>query len=101
MTSNNDSRNLVKNIAKKNKWHKESKRNVVTIHNEKWSVAVNNKRIECRQLYEDCVGFISIDYETNDATRYRIKDLTKYKVSRISPSGIKAYDVIIKNEKAG
>lgn len=95
--NNNISKHIVKEVAESNGWVKDGVKNVVTVSGEKWSVSVRTtEKIECRQVYENCVGFISIDCETKHPTFYRIDNLKDYAVSRISPDGTKAYNVIKK-----
>lgn len=95
--NNNYSRNKCNEIAKNNGWKKESIRNVVEVNGEKWSFSVHTaNKPECRQTYEDTVGFIGYELFSGNMVKYRVNDFSKYRVSRISPSGIKAYNVVIK-----
>lgn len=89
---NNFSRKYCKEICKKMGWKKEPMRNVVFYGGEKWSFSLHGKIPECRQTYEDTVGFIGTDLN-GTMRKYRVKDYNNYSVSRISPSGLKAYNV--------
>lgn len=90
---NNFSKSYCKEICKKMGWEKEPMRNVVAYNGEKWSFSLHgNDAPECRQTYEDTVGFIGVDSRGN-MKKFRVKDYNKYKVSRISPNGTKAYNI--------
>lgn len=97
-TANNESRTQCCVMSASRGWTKDKMRNVVTVNGEKWSFSVysNNKTPECRQVYEDTVGFIGQDQISGTMVKYRVKDFTKHKVSRISPSGVKAYNIVVK-----
>lgn len=98
-TANNESRaQCVVTVNSHIGWVKDKKRNVITADGEKWSFSVysNPKTPECRQVYEDTVGFIGYDQMSGRMVKYRVANWQKYKVSRISPSGVKAYNVIVK-----
>jgi hypothetical protein len=93
---NNYSKSKCKEICNSFGWKKDSYRNVVEINGEKWSFSVYNTVPQCRQTYEDTVGFIAYDFITEKITKYRIKDYSAYTISRISPTGTKAYNIIIR-----
>jgi hypothetical protein len=96
MGNNNFSRKYCSEIAMKNSWDKDAMRNVVSINEEKWSVTLaKTDKAECRQTYDDCVGFITIDPTSMIAQQYRVNKLNDFSVSRISPSGKKAYNVVL------
>lgn len=99
MSANNFSVQYCKELAKANGWKKDSRRNVVEIDGERWSFSVSQKRngfVECRQCYEDTVGFITYIPETSQLMSYRVgkgKYQERFCVSRIASSGLKAYNV--------
>jgi len=99
MTNNNRSRNICKSFAEKNGWEKDPRRNVVTFNNHTWSFSVfsDEKHPECRQVYEDTDGFIGLSPSGN-LVKYPIKSFNSFAVSRISPSGKRAYSVKVKRE---
>lgn len=99
-TKNNDSRMKCKELSVLNNWKKDKTRNVVEVDGEKWSFSVFRDYPECRQTYEDTVGFIGFNEASGRLGKYRIVDLTTRKLSRISPSGIKAYNVILNRDAA-
>ena len=92
---NNRSRNLCSSIATEKGWKKDTHRNVVEINGEKWSFSVATFNPQCRQTYGDTNGFITL---MRDGTlkKYKVKNFDNFTVSRISPSGIKAYNVVVK-----
>lgn len=94
---NNESRKIFKNLSVAKGWTPVGKRNVAIINGEMWSFSVfsNSKKPECRQTYEDTVGFVGLDRNTNTMIKYHIRDFTPYAVSRISPNGIKAHNVVV------
>lgn len=94
MEKNNYSRNFCSYIAEKNTWNKENYRNVVTINGIKWSVSLASENgDQCRQMYDDCAGYIILDEQNREARQYAVKNPSMFNVSRISPTGIKAYNV--------
>jgi len=97
-TKNNDSRMKCKEISVLRNWKKDKNRNVIEVDGEKWSFSVFQDYPECRQTYNDTVGFIGLNAKTGCLGKYRIRDLTTRKLSRISPSGIKAYNVILNRD---
>jgi len=96
--ANNNSKTICKAITEKFGWTKESRRNVVTIDNEKWSFSVSSNALmlECRQTYEDTVGFIT-QLPNGKLMRMRVGSYADYPVSRISPKNVKAYNVVVRN----
>ncbi|AMR57856.1 hypothetical protein vB_PsyM_KIL4_0132 [Pseudomonas phage vB_PsyM_KIL4] len=96
MTPNNISRLAVKRVALTKGWGYEARRNVVVIKGEKWSFSQSNFGVgDCRQCYEDTVGFVT----ESDGVLYckRIADKSSIGVvSRLTPSGLKAYSIKIK-----
>ena len=89
------SKKICAQIASKKGWQKELHRNVVKINGEKYSFSVSTFLAECRQCYEDTSGFITLINGT--LKKYTVKDFSNFTVSRISPSGIKAYNIIIRD----
>jgi hypothetical protein len=94
---NNTSRSICSTIAHQNGWTKETHRNVILINGKKWSFSVSSFNPECRQVYEDTEGFITLT-SSGVLKKYKIKDFSKLTVSRISPTGVKAYSVRLKND---
>lgn len=93
---NNQSIQSCKEIAVRNGWEKESRRNVVLIDGEKWSFSTtnNNKhKAECRQCYADTVGFITNNTESNTMYSLRVGDHNSYSVTRVMANGIKAHNI--------
>ena len=96
MNNQNQSRNTCRELAIQMGWKKDRNRNVIeTSDGELWSFSVytNSTYPECRQVYEDTVGFIGVDYETRQMVKYRVRNFAHHKVSRISPSGVRAFNV--------
>jgi hypothetical protein len=95
--NNNASRKIFKDISVSRGWKTNDKRNVAIVNGEMWSFSVYSKssKPECRQTYEDTVGFIGLDSNTKTMIKYRIHDFAPYSVSRISPTGVKAYNVVV------
>ena len=89
------SKKICAQIASEKNWKKEHHRNVVTINGEKYSFSVSTFLAECRQCYEDTSGFITLI--NGSLKKYTVKDFSNFTVSRISPSGIKAYNIIIRD----
>lgn len=96
---NNISREKCKLVCDKMGWTKDKRRNVVTINGEKWSWSFYKNTPECRQTYEDTVGFIGMDQFSENMVKYRVKNYNNHTISRISPSGLKAYNVALKSIK--
>lgn len=98
VTANNASIKLCKDFAKSNGWEKVGHRNVVIVNGEKWSFSVSevrNYNVECRQCYEDTVGFISYVPSLNKVLYYRVSNMNNhYTVSRVTSKGVKAYNVL-------
>jgi hypothetical protein len=90
------SKKICAQIASEKGWQKELHRNVVKINGEKYSFSVSTFLAECRQCYEDCCGFITL-MKDGTLKKYTVKDFSNFTVSRISPKGIKAYNIIIKD----
>lgn len=98
MQRNNLSRKYCKEFAEKNKIVKETYRNVITINGNRWAFCVNdhnNHRVSCRQTYEDCIGFISYDPIYKNYKFFKVNKFFGHQVSRISPSGVKSYNVVV------
>ena len=95
---NNESRATCSILALERGWIKEKMRNVVTVDGEKWSFSVSSDTPQCRQTYEDTVGFITLT-KTGDLMKYRVKSYAWFSVSRISPKGIRAYNVSVKKKE--
>ena len=94
MDNNNKSRIAFKSFCEENGFDRVSNRNVfITPSGDKFtfSVVTPGKKLECRQYYEDCIGAVVLrgDY------LYLYYDVVTAgkSVSRISPLGIKAYNV--------
>lgn len=98
-TANNESIKICKAIAKHNGMDKEPRRNVVVYNGEKWSFSVSELKyhqVECRQCYEDTVGFITYIPSLNAVKYFRFGSYNyqhRFLVSRVSASGIKAFNV--------
>lgn len=97
-TKNNDSRMKCKELSVVRNWKKDKNRNVLEVDGERWSFSIFRDNPECRQTYEDTVGFIGLHAGSGRLGKYRIRDLTSRKLSRISPSGVKAYSVVLKKD---
>lgn len=96
-TANNESIRNCKELINQFGWEKEGRRNVVLIDGEKWSFSTTNKSpnyAECRQCYEDTVGFITMNTKSNKMYSHRVDDFDKYTVSRITSKGLKSHNVI-------
>lgn len=93
--NNNQSKKICATVAAKNGWTKEKFRNVLIINGEKWCFSISTFNPECRQVYEDTLGFITMDRDGN-LKKFRVDNFSKYSVSRISPKGIKAYNIQVK-----
>ena len=94
MQNNNISKMICKEISKKNGWDKETRRNVVTVGGEKWSFSVSSNPLlaECRQTYEDTVGFIT-KMPNGKILMKRMKSYANIPISRMASNGTKAYNV--------
>ena len=90
------SKKICAQIASEKGWKKEHHRNVVTVNGEKYSFSVSTFLAECRQCYADTTGFITL-MKDGTLKKYTVKDFSNFTVSRISPSGIKAYNIIIRD----
>lgn len=98
MSANNQSIKICKEIATINGWDKDGKRNVVTIDGEKWSFSLSSGKrniVECRQCYEDTVGFITLNISKNMLMYYRMYsgEFNKFNISRVARNGLKSYNV--------
>ena len=93
---NNNSRNICRKISKEQGWKKEPHRNVVLIGEEKWSFSVSSFIAECRQTYSDTEGFITL-MKDGTLKKYKVQNFENFTVSRISPSGVKAYNIVIRD----
>jgi len=98
MSANNQSIKFCKELSLANGWDKDSKRNVVTFDGEQWSFSVSkliNNQVECRQCYEDTVGFITYIPTRGTVMYYRMYDgqHQQFNVSRVSRNGVKSYNV--------
>lgn len=97
-TPNNTSRCICAQMARKYNWKKDNVRNVVTVNGEKWSFSVSDFAPQCRQTYEDTKGFITLCRD-NSLKFYRVSNFSKFRISRVSPSGLKAYNVVVKEKE--
>lgn len=95
-TPNNVSISFCKNICEKNNLPKEHNKNVITYDGKLYSFSIScrENRIECRQMYEHTNGVIS--YSFGDKKFYKIDCVPSGTISRISPLGIKAYNMTFK-----
>lgn len=92
-----NSKAVCRKIASERGWKKELHRNVIIINGEKWSFSVSTFNPECRQVYADTVGFLTL-LKNGTLKKYRVKDFNLFSVSRISSSGVRAYNIILKDE---
>jgi len=96
-TPNNQSLKVLSSLVKQGRLVKEasSKRSVVLLNGEKYSFSCSNDdyKLQCRQVYEDCVGFISMA-ANGSFWKYKSHNLKNgVSPNRISPSGKKAYSI--------
>jgi len=80
-------------------WEKEPKRNVLIDGKKKWAFSYfkNPEKLECRQFYEECHGIIGMDHK-GCLVKYNKPDASKYAVTLISPSRLKAYSISVPRE---
>lgn len=84
---NNEARKKFKAFISEWGLETSGRRNVFKDSGKLWAYAADNSTIELRQFYEDCSGvFCNGNFIPKEA-------LTICGVSRISPSGLKAYTV--------
>lgn len=97
LTANNQSINFCRELSKLNNLNKETRRNVFEYDGELYSFSVSKVKsgmLCCRQCYGDTVGFITYDPDTNKLYRFRNgTDYSRYSVTRMTTTGIKAYNV--------
>ena len=98
MQANNYSRIKCKELCEDRGWKKDKHRNVVDINGKKWSFSIYSSNPECRQTYEDTVGFIGYSEVTGKLKCFSVNDFSSFSVSRISPSGLKAHNVVLRDE---
>ena len=88
MSKNNESRNLFNHFVKETGMYRVDNRNVFLRCGKKWVFSLSNTNKTVRQFYEDCVGIY-----IHEENRYIPKTLLKLGgITRISPTGIKAYN---------
>lgn len=69
-------------------------RQVVNFNGDKWQFSISTKeRLECRQLYEDCKGFITFHLPTSNVYICEVDDISNYVWSRTMKDGTKAFSV--------
>jgi hypothetical protein len=93
MGNNNVSRELFKEFLEANNLKADGKRNVFFKDGKRFAFSVTEDKIQCRQFYEDCEGLFC--YNMNEDVLYQFdrSDLCLSETpSRISPSGLKAYN---------
>ena len=96
MSKNNESRDFFNRFVEANQFTREPRRNVFTQQNgTKYSFSITSKGKfpQCRQVYEDTVGFVTLDETTGKFLKFDFPDQNQFAVSRISPSGLKAYSM--------
>ena len=91
---NNGSRKIFERLGVENNWEVVyGNRLVVRVSGRKYgfSVSPNNKAV-CRQLYDDCDGFITYSTETGKVVSFNRNDVkVQPNCNRITPKGISAY----------
>ena len=100
MQNNNLSKSICKEVCEKYDWVKEGRRNVVVYNGKKWSFSVSSaqNKSECRQVYEDTVGFIT-QMPSGKLVKFPVTNFSLFPVSRITAGGIRAHNVVIKDMK--
>ena len=93
MGNNNLSRVLFKEYLEANSLKADGKRNVFFKDGKKIAFSVTEDKIQCRQFYEDCLGLVCYDIKENEYYEFDRSDLILSDTpSRISPTGLKAYN---------
>ena len=93
MQLNNLSRKMFEEIRIAHQAKRCGNRNVMEYQGKKWCVAIRDDKGQVRQFYEDCDGLLT------GGEWYDKSQLIFGNVTRITPSGIKAYNVAIKKEQ--
>lgn len=96
MDRNNKSRKIFSEFLLQNNLTRDDKRNVFNWGNKKWAFCLNDhysKIVTCRQLYDDCIGFVSYDEDLGQYKMALRKNISTKTPSRISPNGMCAYSV--------
>ena len=93
MGNNNLSRVIFKEFIETNNLSSDGKRNVFFKNGKKMAFSVTEDKIQCRQFYEDCEGLICYNISENKYYEFDRSDLILSDTpSRISPTGLKAYN---------
>lgn len=94
MDNNNKSRDIFKSFCVENGFENVKNRNVfISPDGDKFAFSVTpvGKDLQCRQYYEDCSGAVIL--RGDFLYLYYNVDTTDKSVSRISPLGVKAYNI--------
>ena len=100
MNKNNLSKAICAQVAVARGWHKETKRNVVRLPDgSKYSFSVTPRGSypQCRQVYEDTKGFITLTEASGNLYKFEVNDFAEHSLSRISPNNTRAYNIVIQS----
>lgn len=96
LQSNNQSKLTCKSVSNHLGFKKESYRNaIIDTKGNKFSFATSSSKMECRQCYSDTKGFYLV---RGRALYMWTGNVSSYPVSRISPSGVKAHNVVVSSD---
>lgn len=86
---NNEARRQFKTFVSTWGLEVSGRRNVFVDDGKRWAYVADNQATTCRQFYEDCAGvYFNDNFISKDKLQIR-------GVSRVSPAGLKAYNVIL------